>query len=525
MSSYLDYIGSIDLFGRSKAANKAITESPFPLQTDEDIFDFDLPRKPEMSKPKEKTKIEPPSDLNSENDNSEVKLISVLESLQLQVNNLQTQLNDKLGKTADEDKIYGDSFDRIPLPNFKDRTFFSLLDPYNAKTIDMIYNPRVKFSGEGNTRVSDFLTSLTDSHDHCPVDEYDFLSILISKLQGRPMDLVNSWKKSQYSIEEIYRSLFETFTNQITTTEAREKLTSYLFPREFRIAQVVSELTMLTDYAVQGGVNAEQAKLMQSVFFQDALQRSLPLSAYKICLARINSKRRELNREPAVSDMVIAILARSSEIDLELSSAKGHRFSGDRKVFSILNKPNRVVHKDNKRPYISELSSQGSKSAQNYRNKNENRRPFSNNKTNNSKFSPRSKFIKNTRPLKYSPLTKVPDTKNPNVFARGRKFNLKNKTGDKTYNFKVPKTNKCSFCGSLGHTASNGCWSIVDDAFKLYEGPISQQECQTCKDKLKMNLYHMQKMCPLRDHLLKAYKQGLISPRGIFRKYVSENNI
>ena len=45
MSSYLDYIGSIDLFGRSKAANKAITESPFPLQTDEDIFDFDLPKK------------------------------------------------------------------------------------------------------------------------------------------------------------------------------------------------------------------------------------------------------------------------------------------------------------------------------------------------------------------------------------------------------------------------------------------------------------------------------------------------
>lgn len=469
------------------------------------------------------------SDTQSEGSEN-VGLVACLEALQLQVDDLNKKISDQ-GLNKNAKKIYGNSFDRIPLPKFEGKTFYSILDGFQAKTIEIIYLPRVKFTGEGGMRVSEFLTFLTEAHDRCPVSEDDFKNILINKLQGRPMDLVNSWKRAKYSIQNIYRSLFETFSNAITSTEAREKLSNYSFPRHFKIAQILSELTMLADYAVQGGADTDQSQLLATIYVQDALQKSLPLAAYKLCYAQINEKRREINKEPMVSELVISILEKAPEIDLELTTSRHHKFGINRKLFSVLNKnndkPDKIDRPTNPRPMIAAIA--GSKSAQYNNKKFDKTKAASNRTTNRFNASKLNKYIpkklQGRRDLRKNVYAKINNYK-PNQESNGKSSgqNPRNNNLNAKSN-SSKKVLKCSFCGALGHSASNGCWSIMDDQFKLFEGPISQVECSNCKDKLKLKLYHMVKFCPLRERMLKAYKEGLVTPRGIFRKWVSENNI
>ena len=453
-----------------------------------------------------------------------VDVVETLERLQLRINQFENILG--LGKKG---KAF-EAFSRIPLPNFTKVTH-SLLNPYHSRTIDTVFN-HIKFDPTGTNRVSDFLTALSEAQDHCPVSRQDFLRLLLAKCSGRALELVNVWNRSKYSIEQIYKGLFDSFDESLDSSEIRKILGDYKFPRHFKLRVILGELQILISQALRAGSTEVEGMLMTSILLQDTLKQCMPVGAYKLIQSEINKLKRYKLREPNVHEICEALLEHSLDIDYEIKVANGHQFGPFRLPFSISDRRrDRLMTANSPKKKVSFFKRAKVNSIEGSTFKKGNVSLGNNSKatgrpTYKQPFTPRPASINkpSTAQKSTGSNTKGFQNKGPkNPSSRGKSFQTR-KPMDKFKGRPQRKLTSCSYCGSLGHDASQTCYSIVDNNFRVFTGPPSQIHCSNCFDKLNKKFFHMIKLCPLRDHMINAYKMGTFAPRGIFKKYYLEHH-
>ena len=506
----------------------------------EPYIDLPIPeRERGVDIPPSKKKIEPdvkgiyPLGGNDEESSEGVDIVESIERLQLKLEQFENVLG--LGKTG---KTF-EAFSRIPLPDFSKPTH-SLLNPYHSRTIDTVFN-HIKYDPRGSTRIAEFLTSLTEAQKHCPVSREDFLRLLLSKCSGRALELVTIWSRSKHSIEHIYKGLFDAFDDSFDSSEIRKLLSTYKFPRYFKLRIVLAELQILISQALRAGSTETEGILLMSILLQDTLRQCMPMGANKIINVELNKLKRCKLREPHVNEIVEALLEQSSEIDFEIQSATGYQFGPPREPYSLSDRKGKDVFQNKKKVSFFKRAKVNSLEGSTFKKGNVSSEPkkvysrptptpsFSrpnstpsstrpNSTPSSSKFTPRG-GNSNNKPAGSNNRT----SKGPNMSKRKLSFNS-NKAMDKFKKFSPRRLSSCSLCGSLGHEASETCYSIVDNNFRIFEGPPSQIHCSNCYEKLNKRFYHIVKFCPLRTFMIESYKKGLFTPRGIFKKYYLEHH-
>ena len=412
-------------------------------------------------------------------------------------------------KRVEQGRLFSDNLTKVPKPSFpKGIRYRSINSSEDLKIIDFNF-PRNKFSGNPKTKknfdldVYEFLSTMVEGQKHCPVSKKDFIRLLVARLAPPALGMVNGWLMDKNcSINKIFSRLFKTFSSSISTIEARNLLRLYLMCRNMTFDQALSEMQYLADYASRGYNNNRENALAITFAFQDGLEHALPIAAYKLCYNQIIDLRRYLGREPYLGEIIDALRQIADKVDYELKHTKNHNWAKDRDFLDF-------SHKQSRSNLISNESSKP-KSGFPYQNKS---KKFVNELTVHATTT-------STAPKpKYTP---SPNHQKSNIKGKGQgKGNFKNNTPapkmgpQKASEAKDKKY--CSYCGSHTHTAAQGCWAIVDENLKMYQGPPAQEPCRICIRNCDKEFKHPERFCPLRKFMVDLYKAGRIKAKGIFK--------
>ena len=81
----------------------------------------------------------------------------------------------------------------------------------------------------------------------------------------------------------------------------------------------------------------------------------------------------------------------------------------------------------------------------------------------------------------------------------------------------------CVLCTGNNHDAADGCYSIKNDVGKpAIVGP-AYGHCEPCFKKMDKKMFHPEAFCPLREALLKLYREKKLRPYGIFAEYIKSH--
>ena len=389
--------------------------------------------------------------------------------------------------------------EKVPIksPNFNVPAKYSSLNSSDLRVIDSQY-PKAKFyDGSKGTEIYDFLYLLREAHKNCPVSENEFKRLLLQRLGGAALDLVSGLIEDQEPVSVIYTELYSTFTTTVDSYEARQIMKGYKSPRSFGIKRILGELGRLGNIVGRGCYDRAQQKFYVSTHSQDALESCLPEKAFEIAHAAIARDRFIKGREPTLQEIRKCLAPHVEQIDRIIKNDKTHKFAPPRKIFSIVY--SKTHHGDNPNKKNRDVNNLEVNNVEVEVNKVE---------LSQSKQQPQNKGKGNA---KVKP-------KNGKSFNNNKKKTNQNKQTDK----QTTETNRqkerpyCNFCGQFGHDSFKGCYAILDDNLKQYQGAGAREACRICIRKISLNLKHPEDLCPGRDFMIKKYLDGTIKPRGPF---------
>ena len=410
----------------------------------------------------------------------------------------------------------------IKVPNFNVPIKFSYSNAADLKVIETQY-PKTKFvDGSKGSSIYDFLYLMREAHKNCPVNENDFKRILLNRLGGAALDLVSGYIEDKEPVSFIYTDLYETFSTTVETFEARELIRKYKAPRSFGIKQMLGELGMLGNIAGRGGSGPLENRFFISICAQDGLESALPEAAFDIVYNAICKERFIRGREPTFREIRECLGPEAEKIDRIIRKAKDFKFAPPRKPFTIVNKTkvhdkpgkkdvNSIdfesldINKIDMHPPAMKGNPQGGKGKQG------GKQTPKNGKNGGQKFVASAGGDKggdknpNKRPNSH---TNAHANNKQNAKQNAKQTSETNRQKERLY---------CNFCGQFGHDSFMGCYQIVDDQYKQYEGPGTRDPCSICLKKISLSLHHPEAQCPARPFMIAAYKSGRLKPKGKYK--------
>ena len=410
-------------------------------------------------------------------------------------------------KERDKNKLLNNNFNFVPHPDFTIPPSRKMDDFNNVRFVEFIY-PKTRFSGDCKVDCFDFIHGLVKAYNTCPLSPEDFERVLTSRLNSPALTMVSGWIKRKFPMKTILNQLYSTFNKTISPPKALDVLRVYRFPRKFTTAMILGELDNLGNIALRGGTESIDSDIMICLTIIEGLRYSMPEPAYLRIRENINELRVTLGRQPYLVELFSSLKRIEDLIDYELTRHPNFQFAEDRELLEIT-----TIE------YHSKRSSKPRMDKSRFRYLNKHRLNMITNDSDgfqvNSLSTNKSKA--NTITSDRKPYT-AQNSYKPSTGNYYNKSNAKNKVFPNKDNRNMQPL--CSFCGEYTHSAHQGCYSCLDDSLKQYRGPPASENCKICLEKIKRELRHPEKYCPLRPFMLKMYSQKKATPRGIFKKYV-----
>ena len=380
----------------------------------------------------------------------------------------------------------------VLLPDFTRPVKFSFKNAQDIKIIESHYPKKIYSDGSRGCDIYDFLFLLSDAHKDCPISERDFKTVLVQRLGGSALDLVSGFIRDKESVAYIYSELYATFSDNLSAHEARGKMRIYKSPRSFGIRQLLGELGMLGNIAGRSGNGPKANRFLVSLLTQDGLESALPEEAYKLVHREIAKERYRLGREPIFREIRACLAPEAENIDLLIKRAKDHKFPPQRKLFSICKQKSQFTEseKGQKGKSVANVSINEmgtSKNAQPSQSKGKT------NKQNQAKGG----------------------NKDKQTDKQASETTRQKQTDDKERRF-------CVFCGRYGHDTYQGCFAIMDDNCKVYQGAGARENCRHCLIEVNLGLKHPESKCPTREFMQEQYRTGRVTPREPWKKWWEE---
>lgn len=454
------------------------------------------------------------------NDQLQEQINFLFNGLEIQRNEIKQLQNDKAFlmkeiddfKEKDKNKLLNSNFNFVPHPDFSIPPSRRMDDFNNLRFVEFIY-PKTRFSGDDKTDVYDFIHGLCKAYKSCPLSPEDFERVLTSRLNSPALTMVSGWVKRQFPMKTILNQLYSTFNKTISPPKALDVLRIYRFPRKYTTAMILAELDNLGNIALRGGTESIDSDIMICLTIIEGLRYSMPEPAYMRIRENLNELRVTLGRQPYLVELFSSLKRIEDLLDYELSRNHNFHFAEDRNLLEITTIE--YHSKRNNRP----------------RNDRSKFRYLNNHRLNMITHEQDSDFKVNAI-AENSKTNNISSDRKPYPFKPSRfntGFNSKGNKPNSGYKEKANKDGRnmqplCSYCGEYTHSAHQGCYSCLDDSLKQYRGPPASENCKICLEKVKRELRHPEKYCPLRAYMLKMYSQNKATPRGIFRRYVESQN-
>ena len=415
---------------------------------------------------------------------------------------------------------------RIQPPKFPLKPLHSLGNVNSIRLVEGAF-PRTKFTGSKKDTLSirEFLEAMNRGQVTCQLSEKDFKAALIQRCLGEAYRMVSRWIDMEETVESIYFSLYNIYGNDLQPFEAQNRLISYQPPRYIKFDQIKAEIEELALTASMISQEPDDQKRLYNELALMALRKCLPTTSRRYVeeiSARVAAAE---GRPPTYNEVTEGLKNYLDAINEELRSPPpGYALAKPRKFLALTVKGSSGNEPEKPENYRANRTKGRGNGGQ--------RRTFRANKialeeaSEDSEEEQEDEAYAQVNELNTQSQSRKMGQKTPT----GRYEQAKKKQGQYSRNSGQHNTHQnnrigqgkkfCMMCLSNTHNPSDNCFALKDDRGKQIEGGLSTGPCEICKDKLKKDLFHNSKYCPLRPKMLQLYAEKRVKPIGIFARYL-----
>ena len=379
----------------------------------------------------------------------------------------------------------------------------SLCDPAKLKLIDFHFPPRGRWSGGRNCMpVRAFLDTMTRAQTICCLRFNEFCHIMLTRCTPPALDVIQTAIANKDDIKTIYVAFINAFDREKEPNTWQTMLFNYLIPRNHNMEKVVAEVGKLATKASFQFESPESRRMYADQTGLEVLKQVLPWNAVRHVEDTIATLRLQKSRLPTYNEVASGLKHKARTLDAELMAAPASYKFGPPRDFMMFDKtrPTTESRPVKQRTYVKAIlhnSTDDSTKPNDMMNGQGNHRSRRDSQTSNQLRS-RSYSKGNQREDSQHNMTKQ-----RNVMTRGKKY--------------------CVLCTGNNHDAADGCYSIKNDVGKpAIVGP-AYGHCEPCFKKMNKKMFHPEAFCPLREALLKLYREKKLRPYGIFAEYIKSH--
>ncbi len=316
---------------------------------------------------------------------------------------------------------------------------------------------------------------------------------------GEPQTATRTAFRLGHSIEQVYKSLYMAYNNQITPDEANTKLANLRAPKNMTLPRLITTIQNLAGRATANYVIQKEKDNVYNTICIDALKRSLPESSQNMLSTNQVRVTTDIGRGLDFLELSMILYPHTKAINTDIDkNGVSATYNGS---LSIYVAGSHQEEKDDKN------------------NKNYNNKP-NGFKINNQKPTGTVNEISTTSTSEpQNTSTSQAYRNNRGKSPQNNQSNYK-KDNNKDYHIQTGSSNKkfCSACGQNNHKNSDGCRLLRDDFGRIIQQGATSGYCDPCYKKFGKQLLHPESLSPGRPAIMKLYREKKCYPSGIYKK-------
>ncbi len=352
------------------------------------------------------------------------------------------------------------------------------------------------FSGKKGPSIEDFLDDCNRAQEYLRLSRPEFEGIFLRCMMGEPQTATRTAFRLGHTIEQVYKSLYMAYNNQITPDEANTKLANLKAPKNLTLPRLITTIQNLAGRATANYVIQTEKDNVYNTICIDALKRSLPETSQNIVSSNQVRVTTDIGRGLDFLELTMILYPHTKAINMDIErNGVSNTYNGNLSIYTT------GSHQEDK---------------EDKNNKNNNKSNGSNSK----KFNPSG----SVNEISAQPANEAQkDSSNyKNNKGRHHQNNQSNnkKDNNKDYHIQTGSSNKkyCSACSQNNHNNSDGCKLLRDDFGRVIPQGATSGYCDPCFKKFGKQLLHSEELCPGRPAMMKLYKENKCRPAGLYKK-------
>ncbi len=132
------------------------------------------------------------------------------------------------------------------------------------------------FTGKRGPSIDDFLEDCNTAQTNLRLSRTEFEGIFVRCMVGEPQTATRTAFRLGHTIEQVYKSLYMAYNNQITPDEANTKLANLRAPKNMTLLRLITTIQNLAGRATVNYVIQKEKDNVYNTICIEALKRSLP---------------------------------------------------------------------------------------------------------------------------------------------------------------------------------------------------------------------------------------------------------
>ena len=388
----------------------------------------------------------------------------------------------------------------------------SLCDPAKLKLIEFHFPPRGRFSGgKHGMPVRAFLDTVTRAQRICNLEFNEFCHIILTRCVPPALDIIQTAISNNDDVKTIYSAFINAFDREKEPHLWQTMLFAYIIPKGHNIEKVMAEVGKLATKASFQFQSPESRKLYTDQTGLEVLKKVLPFNAVRHVEDTVSKLRIQTGRSPTFHEVTSGLKVKANTLDAELKAAPASFRFGPPREFMVFDAPRERtdIRPQRYQPRINAINRvPRQKQEQVEIESGDIDRLFKNNQHNNTNKNNYNRNQQHSRPSSSEKRT-YNQVNNPKPEANSHSI-----TNGKKY---------CVLCTGNNHDAADGCYSIRNNSGKQAIVHPAFGHCEPCLKMIGTKMFHPEAFCPLRDELLKLYRENKLRPYGVFAQYIRDH--
>ena len=455
------------------------------------------------------------------------------EAREAEYKGLEQKLNDMSDKIyrAEEIRKRKENFSLdpvIPAPKCYEDSVFDKTLPRNRNQLKDLWHiiPLFDPKSKWTYKISTFLHNCNRAQEECKLNKAEFLNQMRGRVTGSLTEQFDYWIMNNHDPSRIYYDLYQAYCVDVSSEEATQILATYRVSKQMDFNSTCEEIARLAAITAQRVPELDAREIIINSQYRNALLARMPDTLSEMIQEIGTEYRINYDRTATAVEIQCGMQRHLDKIAKVFHTSKIYHYD-NRKAFEILNK--------NKNKEMGRGDNSSNANAKHLNETRAEKTPKVT-KMGGYKGEKKVKVVQVTQPrsgannmagvgsqgrtFEVNVLHTICGSAHPGI---GRANILVLEESRVRNGHRADKGRKyCVFCSSFSHTGAEGCDALYTDSLAKAVATPSQKSCDNCQNKLKKDLHHPSRLCPLRPAMLSAYKRGVIAPVGIFKYFLNK---